>query len=270
MSTTTVIDLTMDWDLLEGDNETSENSEEVERVGDALVKSLKRLARVDIKYIADGSGKTPDEVVKLLKGSIYQNPDTWNGSAYEGWETAEEYLSGNLLEKKKRAYIANVRHSHHFDDNINALKKLVHESRVHFDDVRLDLGMSFIEPEIIDKFLDYLLGETPVIHGIPVFNERYNSIRDINGKYKIPRARKNIYKNSVANTSTYGSKDKPAIEIIEDLLNNRDSVVYHKRNPYSSAGKREINKAATAVANENRKHIVEVLKSGFAKPPKSE
>ena len=29
MNTTTVIDLIMDWYLLEGDNETSENSEEV-------------------------------------------------------------------------------------------------------------------------------------------------------------------------------------------------------------------------------------------------
>lgn len=267
MSVTTVIDLNSDWDLLEGAEEVPENSEEVERVGDALVKSLKRFAKVDIKYIADVSSKTPDEVVKLLKGSIYQNPDTWNGNAYEGWETADEYLSGNLLEKKKRAYIANVRHSHRFDDNIEALNTLIPESRVHFDEVKLDLGMSFIEPEIIDRFLDYLLGETPVIHGIPVFNERYNSIRDINGKYEIPRARKNIYKNSVTNTSTYGSKDKPAIEIIEDLLNNRDSVVYHKRNPYSSSSKREVNKAATAVANENRKRIVEVFEEWVRKTP---
>lgn len=267
MSVTTVIDLNADWDLLEVTEEISENSEEVERVGDALVKSLKRLAKVDIKYIADVSGKTPDEVVKLLKGSIYQNPDTWNGSAYEGWETADEYLSGNLLEKKKHAYIANVSHSHRFDDNIEALNKLIPESRVHFDEVKLDLGMSFIEPEIIDRFLDYLLGETPVIHGIPVFNERYNSIRDINGKYEIPRARKNIYKNSVTNTSTYGSKDKPAIEIIEDILNNRDSVVYHKRNTYSSSGKREVNKAATAVANENRRRIIEVFEEWVRKTP---
>lgn len=267
MSATTVIDLNSDWDLLEGTEEVPENSEEIERVGDALVKSLKRLAKVDIKYIADISDKIPDEVIKILKGSIYQNPDTWNGNAYEGWETADEYLSGNLLEKKKHAYIANVRHSHRFDDNIEALNTLIPESRVHFDEVKLDLGMSFIEPEIIDKFLDYLLGETPVIHGIPVFNERYNSIRDINGKYEIPRARKNIYKNSVTNTSTYGSKDKPAIEIIEDLLNNRDSVVYHKRNPYSSSNKREVNKAATAVANENRKRIVEVFEEWVRKTP---
>lgn len=267
MSTPIAIDLSMDWDLLEGNDEVPENSEEVERVGDALVKSLKRLARVDIKYIADISGKTPDEVIKLLKGSIYQNPDTWNGNTYEGWETADEYLSGNLLEKKKRAYIANVRHIHRFDDNLSALNKLIPESRVHFDEVKLDLGMSFIEPEIIDRFLDYLLGETPVIHGIPVFNERYNSIRDINGKYEIPRARKNIYKNSVTNTSTYGSKDKPAIEIIEDILNNRDSVVYHKRNSYSSSSKKEINKAATAVANEHRKRIIEMFEEWVQKTP---
>ncbi len=268
MSITTAIDLGMDWVLLEGNNEIPENNEEVELVGDALVKSLKRLARVNIKYIADISGETPDEVIKLLKGSIYQNPDTWNGNAYEGWETADEYLSGNLLEKKKRAYIANVRHSHRFNDNLDALNKLIPESRVHFDEVKLEPGMSFIEPEIIDKFLDYLLGETPVIHNIPVFNERFNTIRDINGKSEIPRARKNLYKNTVKNTATYGSKDKHAVEIIEDLLNNRDSIVYNKRNPYSSSSKREINKAATAVANEHRKRIVEMFEEWVRKTPK--
>lgn len=267
MSITTAIDLGMDWDSFESNNEVSESNEETERVGDALVRSLKRFARVDIKYIADISGRTSDEVIKLLKGSIFQNPDTWNGSAYEGWEIADEYLSGNLLEKKKRAYIANVCYSHRFDDNLDALNKLIPKSRVHFDEVKLEPGMSFIEPEIIDKFLDYLLGENPVIHSSSVFNERFNTIRDINGKYEIPRARKNLYKNTVKNTVTYGSNDKPAVEIIEDLLNNRDSVVYYKKNPYSSSSKRDVNKAATAVAIEHRKRIVEMFEEWVRKTP---
>lgn len=267
MSITTAIDLGMDWDLLEGAEEVPENSEEVERVGDALVKSLKRLAKVDIKYIADVSGKTPDEVVKLLKGSIYQNPDTWNGREYEGWETADEYLSGNLLEKKKHAYIANARHSHRFDDNIEALNKLIPGSRVHFDEVKLDPGMSFIGTEIIDEFIDYLLKDDDDNRKPPIFDERFKTIRDIYGNVEIPRAKKNFYMNSIKNTKTYGSKSKPAIEIIENILKNKDTVCYYKNNSPYTSNNTDIDKAETAVANENRKRIVEVFEEWVRKTP---
>ena len=38
----------------------------------------------------------------MLKGYINQNPDSWNECFYMGWETADEYLSGCIMDKLKK------------------------------------------------------------------------------------------------------------------------------------------------------------------------
>ena len=79
----------------------------IESVADALIKSLTTLGRVDIEYISSVTGKDYKICINELKGSIYQNPDTWNECFYKGWETADEYLSGNLMRKWQVAQKAN-------------------------------------------------------------------------------------------------------------------------------------------------------------------
>ena len=68
---------------------------------DGLVMSLTTLGHVDIEYISRITNKTMEDVISDLKGSIFQNPLTWNEEFYKGWETKEEYLSGNLRDKYK-------------------------------------------------------------------------------------------------------------------------------------------------------------------------
>ena len=70
--------------------------DKVDSISDGLVMSLANRGKVDIQYIADLCSKEKSEVLQELRGTILQNPNTWNGKAYEGWETKEEYLSGNL------------------------------------------------------------------------------------------------------------------------------------------------------------------------------
>ena len=79
----------------------------IENISDALVKSLTTLGKVDIEFIASVTGNDYKTVINALKGSIYQNPLTWNECFYQGWETADEYLSGNLMQKWKNAKKAN-------------------------------------------------------------------------------------------------------------------------------------------------------------------
>ena len=72
-------------------------------ISDGLVLSLANLGKVDIEYIAAIASSDPKSVIQALRGSIYQNPEIWNECFYKGWETAEEYLSGNLMRKWKAA-----------------------------------------------------------------------------------------------------------------------------------------------------------------------
>ena len=121
-STDGFADLSLDWTEV---FEAPKSQEGILSLGDALVRCLLNLGRVDIEHIAMLSDKTPEEVIKGLNGSIYQNPEKWNESPTEGWETAEEYLSGNLRRKIKAARRANKDYPGVFRENVYALRKVM-------------------------------------------------------------------------------------------------------------------------------------------------
>ena len=94
--------LTLDWDEAFSADPVEAASGDV-CPADALIMSVANHACVNLTYIAGLTGLDRDQVISSLKGLIYQNPETWNDDPYEGWETREEYLSGNLRSKRKAA-----------------------------------------------------------------------------------------------------------------------------------------------------------------------
>ena len=102
----TECELTLDFDELT----SCGNAEDVmaESARDGLILSLCNLGRVDIEYISSVTGIGLKKVISELDGIIFQNPLTFDGCYYLGFETAEEYLSGNLLAKWKAAKEANL------------------------------------------------------------------------------------------------------------------------------------------------------------------
>ena len=62
----------------------------VDTASEALAVSLSEKARVDLDCMAELTGKDVDTVKEELTGIIFQNPLT------DQWETADEYLSGNV------------------------------------------------------------------------------------------------------------------------------------------------------------------------------
>ena len=94
----TCMDLPLDWNNI-FNSDVRTQGVHAESIPDALIMSLNTLGKVDIEYISSVTGTDYKTVISTLKGSIYQNPLTWNECFYQGWETAEEYLSGNLMRK---------------------------------------------------------------------------------------------------------------------------------------------------------------------------
>ena len=89
----------------------------VETATEALTISLNEKARVDLPYMAGLTGKPEEKVAEELTGVIFRDP------VNEQWETADEYLSGNVREKLKTAKIFAENHPE-FTSNVQALKQV--------------------------------------------------------------------------------------------------------------------------------------------------
>lgn len=69
----------------------------VDTASEALVVSIGERARVDLPFMSQLTGKSESELIQELQGVIYKDPI--NGK----WQTADEYLSGNVRRKLRQA-----------------------------------------------------------------------------------------------------------------------------------------------------------------------
>ena len=148
-----------------------------ESSADALVHCLATLGKVDIEYIASVTGDDCKTVICALKGAIYQNPDTWGECFYQGWETSDEYLSGNLMRKWKSAQKANAEYNGYFSDNLRAIERVLPPA-VTAKDISITLGSPWIPADIIDV-MEHLFGDPLIKERVEAANElsRYRTLQ---------------------------------------------------------------------------------------------
>ena len=140
----TTFDLATSWDLpvdFENAYATDPRASGIhaESISDGLILSLCNLGRVDIEYISMITGEDMKSVITTLRGSIFQNPEKWEECFYRGWETREEYLSGNLVRKFKAAQTANKKYNGYFRDNVEALSDAMPPS-ISTEDIYAPIG----------------------------------------------------------------------------------------------------------------------------------
>ena len=152
--TVTTMELPLDWENIYDDDEETKDIH-VDSIGDGLIKCLNRFARVDIEYISAITGADYKTVIETLKGSIYQNPDTWGECFFKGWETAEEYLSGNILEKLRTAQKSNFTYHGYFADNVEALNSIA-PSTLSAKEIYVTLGSPWVPVKYINDFANHL------------------------------------------------------------------------------------------------------------------
>ena len=248
----TRMDLPLDWEnAFTGDSRTQ--GVHTENIPDALIMSLSNLGRVDIEYISSVTGEDCKTIICALKGSIYQNPDTWGECFYKGWETADEYLSGNLMRKWHTAQKANAEYKGYFKDNIRALKKILPDT-VAAKDIYITLGSPWVPIDIIDDFITHILN---------LKNNGYSGTKhdELTGTWEIPQKSDYRYRCSVAATHTYGTSRMPALYILERTLNMKtvavtDEVICHTN---TSGVKRVINKSETVLALEKQQKMIKAF-----------
>lgn len=255
----TCMDLPLDWDNI-FNSDVRAQGVHTDSIPDALIICLTTLGKVDIEFISSITGSDYKTVISTLKGTIYQNPDTWGECFFKGWETAEEYLSGNLIRKWKSAKKANEEYNGYFSSNIHAIEKVLPPT-VATKDIYITLGSPWIPADIIDDFIIHLFGD-PFKHMGYCYNEdeireSWKTIHDeITGTWEIPC--KSRYHHSVSVRKTYGTDKMEALHILEKTLNMKTVAVTNEIScPTNNSGKkRVINQAETVAAIEKQQRLI--------------
>lgn len=254
----TSMDLPLDWENAFNQDVRTQGIH-ADSISDGLIYSLSNLGRVDIEYISSITGEDYKTIIGALKGSIYQNPETWGECFYKGWETSEEYLSGNMMRKWKAAKEANKEYNGYFADNIRAIEKVLPPT-VATKDIYVTLGSPWVPADVIDDFIEYLLGDWRrhwySINGEEDFHTKHD---ELTGTWEIPF--KSRYNHDVKVTRTYGTDRINALHILERTLNMKSVAVTDEVlcNTNSSGKKRVINQSETILAIEKQNKMIKAF-----------
>lgn len=257
----TSMDLPLDFENAFADDERIKDKR-ADDPSEGLLLSLCNLGRVDIEYISAVCGMEMKEVIAALRGSIFQNPETWNECFYKGWETSDEYLTGMLKHKLAVATEANVTYEGWFDENVRALQKVLPPT-VRGEDIFVTLGSPWVPADVIDDFIFYLLG-VPSGYGNG-FSSTPPSLQvkhdEYTGTWDIPE--KTRYVGKPLSNTVYGIPRLTALHIIERTLNMKTISV--KDEIYDPTQKnnyrRVVNKQETVAALERQKLILEKFRN---------
>lgn len=229
----TCMDLPLDWtNSFEADVRASEH---VETASDGLMLSLEILGGVDIEFIAMVSDSDCRTVIENLRGSIYQNPLTWNECFYKGWETADDYLSGNLMYKYKVALDANNVYEGYFDANVKALVSAM-GPMISSEDIYVTLGSPWVPSGIIDDFILHLAGLDPIdgqysTEAMEFMLAEYKVKHDnVTGFWEIPQKKRfrqpqQHGKYEMINYRKWGTDRMDMLTLLENTLNMKTLTV---------------------------------------------
>ena len=207
-----------------------------------------------------------------LNGLIYLNPTNYNANnPNAGWETADEYLSGNVRDKLRiaKAMVADTTNpdAEKFVGNVEALEE-VQPEWIEASDIDVKIGTTWIEPTDYEQFI-YELLNTPR-RARAVRTEWYNSgiqvhLNKMSMEWFIEN--KSLDKRSVAATKTYGTGRMNAYSIFEDTLNLKTVIVRDRIEDGDGKYHYEVNKNETMLAREKQNQIKEKFKEWLFSDP---
>ena len=218
----------------------------VDTASEALAVSLGEKAKVDLPYMEELTGKDIDTLIEDLGGVIYKNPLT------DEWETADEYLSGNIREKLKIASTYAENHPEYVV-NVQALKQ-VQPKELDASEIEVRIGATWIDAGYIEDFMSDTF-ETPAhLLNRDIIEVRFSNIT---GEWNI-QGKNADWGNSLVNM-TYGTSRVNAYKILEDSLNLKDTRVYDTIEE-DGKEKRVLNKKETTIASQKQESIREAFK----------
>ena len=225
----------------------------VDTASEALAVSLGERARVDLAYMSELTGKSEEEVAKELAGVIFQNPVT------EKWETADEYLSGNVREKLATARIF-AENRPEFAINVTALEG-VQPKELDASEIEVRIGATWIDPKYIEDFMRETFETPDYLFDRNLVGVQYS---DVTGQWNVKG--KNADRGNSLVNMTYGTSRANAYRILEDSLNLRDTRIFDTIEE-DGKEKRVLNKKETTLASQKQDAIREAFKDWIFRDP---
>ena len=238
----------------------------VDTASEALAVSISEKARVDMDYMAELSGKSPEELEKELAGVVYRDircaenpedilPSLADLSRYP-LVTADEYLSGKVRQKLRMAKafleVAPDNQKETARRNVEALEA-VQPQDLGAGEIGVRIGANWVPIEVYQQFMVELL--TPNYY----MRDRIKILRsEATGQWSITE--KNFDRANVKANTTYGTRRMSAYHILEQTLNQRDVRVFDYIEDENGKKKPVLNKKETAIAQDRQ----ELIKQKFA------
>ena len=240
----------------------------VDTASEALAVCIGEKACVDLSFMATlmgGSEKIP-QIVEDLKGVIYKEPnsgpfDLEDGGEHwaKGWQTADEYLSGNVRQKLRTAQRV-AAHNPFFTGNVDALIA-AQPKDLEASEIEVRLGATWLDKKYIEQFM-YETFETPrYLRGqIEISYVPYTA------EWQVSRKSMVRY-NDVAAFTTYGTDRASAYRLLEDALNLRDIRIYDTIEDADGRERRVLNAKETTLAAQKQQLIRDAFKDWIWKDP---
>ena len=225
----------------------------VDTAAEALALSIGEKARVDMAYMSQLTGKSEDDIIDELNGVIFLDP------VYGDWQTADEYLSGNVRQKLREAENAAV-DSPGYLPNVEALRA-AQPKDLDASEIEVRLGATWIDKKYIQQFMFELL-EPPLYarRSLEVNYSEFTAEWNISGKNSIPY-------NDINARMTYGTDCANAYKILEDTLNLRDVRIYDTVRDADGKEKRVLNSKETTLAQQKQQAIKEAFRDWIWRDP---
>ena len=226
----------------------------VDTASEALALSISEKACVDMEYMAQLTGKDENALASDLRGVIFRNPEN------KRWETADEYLSGNVREKLRIAQSAQNLFEGDYAGNVEALKA-AQPKDLDASEIEVRLGATWIDPSYIREFM-WETFETPFYQQrmIDVTYSAFTAEWNIRNKNAVS------YSN-IAAYMTYGTERANAYKILEDTLNLRDVRIYDTKHDADGRERRVLNSKETTLAQQKQQAIRDAFRDWIWRDP---
>ena len=225
---------------------------QVDTASEALAVSIGERAKVDLPFMARLTGKAEDEIVADLQGVIFLDP------LEQTWQTADEYLSGNVRAKLRVAQTA-AESDPSFAVNVEALQA-AQPKDLDASEIDVRLGTTWVDKAYIQRFMIELLG-------IPYYEQRRIHVNYAPQTAEWSIDGKSLLSENVNNHMKYGTRRAPALKILEDTLNLRDTRVYDVVQDENGREKRELNQKETTIAQQKQQAIKDAFHDWVWKDP---
>ena len=234
----------------------------VDTPSEALAVSIGEHGKVDLPYMAEllGTPGNYERITTELSGVIFKDPAADADDPEAGWQTADEYLSGNVRDKLRMAQLAAESRSE-FKGNVDALTK-AQPKDLEASEIDVRLGATWLDLSIVQQFMMETFQ--------PPYRIRYNNAITVRyspytSEWRISNKSATGFGDIMA-TETYGTRRANAYKILEDTLNLRDSRVYDIIEE-NGKEKRVLNQNETTLAQQKQQAIKDAFAGWVWKDP---